>query len=232
MLRALIKFILLVIILTLVVGSVYLYLDRDHFANAPQLIVHEQPLIGEPSAQPLTYQAGPNADARTFILVPTASYTIFGRVLSLRRYSTLDYDGDLAPYDLALGWGQMSNRDVLKHIRFQHIGIDRVRYLSWSWRDSRSQKDPALAPFPLDQRLFSNTQIIPASPEIQQKINSLATGDFVRLRGQLVDARLPADPNWQPWKSSLSLDDRNDRWGDKEFSKDELMYVVAVEIMR
>lgn len=232
MLRGILKFLLFAAVIALCIGGVNLYLDRDPFASAPELVIAEKPVIGFPTMQPLRFKAGSGDDAREFILVPLASYTAFGRVLSNTRYWTQEYDNDLAPYDLALGWGAMSDRALLQHLRFKHVAIDKVRYLKWEWRDNSAKNNPQFSSTPHNTSLYSNTHIIPATADIRRQIASLNAGDFVRLKGHLVEAQLPADPQWGNWKSSVQLDDVTQSWGKKNESADELMYVTAVEIMR
>ena len=93
-----------------------------HFSNRP--IMHENGVIA--SVQPrqnATSQA--NLTLNDYVLTPLQSFEIEARVLSAEHYS-FGREADLAPVDLALGWGAMSDEAVLSKIdisqsnRFYH----------------------------------------------------------------------------------------------------------------
>lgn len=132
-------------------------------------------------------------------LQPLASFEIRARVISLHSYrSDPTPAGTLAPFDVALGWGPMADENILKRIEItQH---DRQYF--WRWWGA--------APLP-EKDLVShsaNIHLIPADDVIAAQIESLQPGQWVHLRGKLVEASHPKAA--KAWRSSLSRDDQGE----------------------
>ena len=125
-------------------------------------------------------------------IVPLEDFSIEARVLSAKRYR-FDRESDLAPIDLALGWGPMANPAVLQKVSVSQG--DRWYY----WR---------VAEFPIPRRDIethsANMHMIPATSAIEEKLKSAKEGDIVRLTGYLVEVLSP--DGWR-WRSSLSRED-------------------------
>ncbi len=145
-----------------------------------------------------------------FRLELQASFEIEARVLSTERYR-LGPTADLAPLDLALGWGVMSDQAVVDQIRVSQGG--RWYILRWD------QKPPA--PERVIMQSSGNMHIIPADDAIRSQAFALRRGEFVKLSGHLVNAQ---GPGGFRWKSSLSRDDTGD-------GACELFLVEAIEIL-
>ncbi|MDD3608928.1 MAG: hypothetical protein PHI49_04125 [Halothiobacillaceae bacterium] len=126
-------------------------------------------------------------------LVPLADYHLEARVLSTQHY-TLGREAELSPVDLALGWGRMSDRQVLDRLDISQGN----RFYYW-----RYQGEP---PIPHDEiiRSSSNHHMIPADETIARQLKAIRPGQLVEFSGQLVEAR--HDDGWR-WKSSLSRED-------------------------
>jgi hypothetical protein len=126
-------------------------------------------------------------------LKPLAAFEIKARVILAKRY-WFGRASDLAPVDLALGWGPMSDQDVLKHLKFSQS--DRFYF----WRTET---------FPIPREVIeshsANMHMIPGSPEVEKKLKTLRPGHIVHVRGYLVEAR-GADGG--RWTSSLSRTDK------------------------
>lgn len=118
-----------------------------------------------------------------------------GRVLSTQRYF-MDRESDLAPVDLALGWGVMADTSVTDKIEISQSN----RWYHWHVDE-----------FPIERREIethsANMHLIPATPEIETAIKSVKTGQRVKFSGDLVEVN--GDDGWY-WKSSLSRDDTGD----------------------
>ncbi len=128
-----------------------------------------------------------------FSLQPRARFDVQARVLSAERYR-LGLSADLAPLDLALGWGLMSDQAIIDQIQVSQGS----RWYILRWQLSA----------PADERSImqssGNMHIIPADEEVRDLAFSLRTGEFVELSGYLVDAH---GPGGFRWSSSLSRDD-------------------------
>ncbi len=122
-----------------------------------------------------------------------APFKLQARVLSSKQYFS-DRGADLAPVDLALGWGPMSDLSITNQISISQSN----RW--YRWRVSH---------FPIPRREIekhsANMHLIPSTPEIAAAIKAAETGRMVEFTGDLVEVT-SADGHWH-WKSSLTRDD-------------------------
>jgi hypothetical protein len=127
-----------------------------------------------------------------FRITPLATFDVRARVIAAARYR-FGRDADLAPVDLVLGWGAMSNSDVLKKISFSQGGR------AYTWMTST---------YPVSRRMIethsANMHMIPADAEIERQLKSIRAGNMVHLKGFLVE--VTTKDGWR-WKSSLTRDD-------------------------
>ncbi|MDA3859982.1 MAG: hypothetical protein PF445_02035 [Melioribacteraceae bacterium] len=125
-----------------------------------------------------------------------AKFELKAKVLGKERYR-FDRESDIAPYDLALGWGRMSDQTIIDKFDISQ----RARWFFW---------DTDSYPIPRKEieQSASNMHIIPATDEIMNELDDLVVGEIIYLKGYLVSAMAPED-GWR-WKSSLS---RNDTGG-------------------
>lgn len=130
-------------------------------------------------------------------LQPLASFTVEARVLGKTAY-TKDFAATISTYDLALGWGVMSDPAMLE--KFSITQSD--RYYQWRYWSK----------IPLDDREIknhsANMHLIPADDTILEKLHALPTGALIRIEGYLVEARHPRAS--KIWRSSLSRDDEGE----------------------
>jgi hypothetical protein len=120
-------------------------------------------------------------------LIPRAHYDITARVLRKEIYR-LDGGAGLAPVDLGVGWGPMSDSAVLDHIRFSQMG----RFLYWDARDGA---------FPIPAKVLQTDDALEA------RLKRLRPGQIVHVQGWLVDIR---GPGGFMWSTSLRRDDIGD----------------------
>lgn len=128
-----------------------------------------------------------------FDAVPLARFRVTARVLSTKRYAT-GREARIAPVDLALGWGRMSDSAVLSAFRISQS----FRAFHWS---------AAELPIPEDEivRSSANMHLIPASDEVRRTIERVRVGDVVAFEGALVEV-FERDRDWS-WCSSLTRED-------------------------
>jgi hypothetical protein len=111
-------------------------------------------------------------------LTPRATYDITARILGREDYR-FDPIADLAPLDLALGWGPMSDNRVLQAFKISQG----ARFYSWR---------PVTESLPIDlgevTRYSANTHVIPANASVAAELARLRlAGQVVHLKGLLVD---------------------------------------------
>ena len=125
-----------------------------------------------------------------------AQFELKAKVLGKERYR-FDRESDIAPYDLALGWGRMSDQVIVNKFDISQ----RRRWFYW-------KTDSYPIPRKEIEQSASNMHIIPATDEVMDELDDLIVGEIIYLKGYLVSAMYPKD-GWR-WKSSLSRTDRGD----------------------
>lgn len=153
---------------------------------SPGSIAPAEPQQTSPAKRTL-YRVG------NYELEPLADFEIEARVLSKEIYHA-DREADLAPVDLALGWGSMSDSAVLEKLSISQGG----RFYHYRWSDQ-----PPLPPAEIVSH-SANMHLVPASAAIEKQIKAVRPGQVVRIRGQLIEARAP--DGWR-WRSSLTRED-------------------------
>jgi len=110
-------------------------------------------------------------------LTVRATYQLKARVLARESYH-FDSLSDLIPEDLALGWGPMSDNDVLRSIDISQSN----RFYYWhASADARIARDAIISH-------SANTHVIPQTQAIARALSRLRPGEVVVLSGELVDA--------------------------------------------
>jgi len=125
-------------------------------------------------------------------VTPLAQFELEARVLGKESYR-LGREAEIAPTDLALGWGRMSDEAVLGHLSIRQTN----RFYIWSASD---------LPIPEQEIISSsaNMHLIAANKEVAGSIDRVRVGQIARLSGYLV--RLDSDDHWY-WVSSLTRAD-------------------------
>lgn len=128
-------------------------------------------------------------------ITPLARFEIRARILSTERYR-FDRAAELSPVDLALGWGPMSDSQVLGDITIRQSD----RWYFWS------ASHLPISPAEISSH-SANMHMIPATPGIARRLTGARVGQIVHLEGDLV--RADGKDGWH-WVSSLSRTDTGD----------------------
>lgn len=117
-----------------------------------------------------------------FKIIPIFSYKIGARVLSRERYY-FDKGAEIAPVDLALGWGKMSNDSLLHraNIKISQGG----RYYHWWAPDFNSLSRAEI------ETQSANVHLIPLTTQIKKQLLNIDQGDYVYIEGDLVNVIAP-----------------------------------------
>lgn len=180
------------VIASLIFASIAFYfvdiwVDRP-VSYGPGIIIPEEP--GQASLREAeSFKVG------EYTIKPFATFSLYGRVLSKEAYY-FDRGSDLAKYDLALGWKEMSDEKVLEEIDITQSG----RFYWWYTAD-----------FPVPRNKIehnsANMHLIPANEDIADKIAKARRGQVVDIEGYLV--KVSAPDGWH-WNSSSSRKDTGD----------------------
>ena len=127
-----------------------------------------------------------------FTILPMASLSIEARLLSKSRY-LIGKESKLAPLDFALGWGPMSDYQVLKKLK---ISQSNRWYYYWYKQPPISKKEIISH--------SANMHLIAANNDVAKMINKARRGEILKLNGYLVNVSL--EDGWH-WNSSLSRND-------------------------
>jgi hypothetical protein len=145
-----------------------------------------------------------------YTFIPAAEFWIEARILSRERYF-IDPEAKLSPIDLALGWGRMSDEQVLEKIKIRQGG----RFYHWRVRE-----------FPIPRREIetnsANMHLIPADKAVKKTLFRTRQGNVVRLNGYLVKIR--GEGGWY-WNSSMTREDTGNH-------ACEVIYVTSCEVVR
>jgi len=171
----------------LVIGGLllgfYFWSGRE-ISRQPGVLVADEPVQRQVSSS--------SREKHGYRIELVASFDIRGRVLGAERYH-FDRGAALSPVDLALGWGPMSDSDVLKQFTFSQGG----RFYSW-WAKS----------LPIPRNIIethsANMHMIPAADDIERRLKSIRAGNLVHIKGYLVEV---TGKDGFRWKSSLTRDD-------------------------
>ena len=118
-------------------------------------------------------------------LEPVARFRLEARVLGKRVYRT-DRAADLAPVDLALGWGRMSDTRVLERLRLWQD----YRFYFYAWTG-----EPPIPPEEMAQS-SANMHLIPADAAVARGLRRVRRGHLVRFEGLLVNVYGPQGFHW------------------------------------
>ncbi|WP_027883241.1 hypothetical protein [Meiothermus rufus] len=141
-----------------------------------------------PFQAPLTAPSDLRLEKPGYRFSPVASFELEARVLSKRLYHT-DPAAAIAPVDLALGWGPMSDTAVIRQLHIRQAD----HWYFYAWRQS--------PPIPPEEiiRNSANMHLIPANANIERRLKKLKPGHIVHIKGFLVNV---AGPDGFFWRTS------------------------------
>ena len=177
--------------LGLLLAAVFIILSVIHhrsssaIKHSPGVLAPEDP-VQEMIGGAVSWSAG------DYEITPLARFRITARVLGKKRY-TSGREADLSNYDLALGWGPMSDQAVLDKMQISQRG----RWYHYKFSSAPIQHGEIT-------RHSGNMHIIAADDRIAERLADIVTGHLVSLAGYLVLVR--AHDGWT-WASSLSRTD-------------------------
>jgi hypothetical protein len=174
------------LLLPLLLLAGWCVLPRAHGTTALHPVDWTRDPVQTPTDQPaftIATRKGP------VTLRPRYRFEISAVVAGAERYR-MDDGAFLSPLDLALVWGELPGEPYWNQVHYTQTG----RY--YLWGTSSPELDLAYIP-----AHSSNMHMIPADANVRRALLAAGTGDWVRLRGSLVDV---AGPGGFTWTSSTS----------------------------
>ena len=153
----------------LIVLGLWLYETLRPVPQPPGVLAPDAPRIEAVSGKPQVFER------QGHVLTALARFSAQARVLSVDRYG--DRAAQVAPFDIAIGWGPMSDSATLKLVDVAQTKRD-VVFQSF---------DPKLPEGQVGAYLV-NLHVIAADPELGKRLGELRSGNLVRLDGWLVEA--------------------------------------------
>lgn len=182
--------------------AVYNHVYNSWDYHGPGMLVAENPVQSKIRLKPFRVQ--------DFKIIPKAEFEIKARVLAKKQYS-MGIEAKISPMDLALGWGPMSDDDVLSQLKITQN--NRWYFVNYS----------SAPPIPHRQlmRHSGNMHMLPATQEIHDDLRKIKRGQVVSITGYLVNVY--RDDGWK-WYTSLSRTDTGAR-------SCEVVWVEDLEIL-
>lgn len=130
---------------------------------------------------------------KDYDITALASFEIKAKVLAKKNYR-FDRGAALAPVDLALGWGTMSDESILGAIKISQSG----RFYYW-------RVDSFPIPRHDIETQSANMHLIPANDSVKRVMGKIRHGDIIEISGSLVNVTAD-DGRWR-WNSSMTRHD-------------------------
>ena len=190
----------LLFIIPLIILAIYTFWPEKVITYPPGITAKEQPVQTNLSTNKVWQKDD-------FSIKAIAEYHLKARVLSRNNFS-IGRESKLSPLDLALGWGRMSDQEIIDK-------IDITQSNRWYHWETESH------PYDEISLNSANVHIIPANEIIEDKFDDVFKGSLIFLKGYLVE--VTAKGGWH-WKSSLRRDDTGG-------GSCELFWVEELEIL-
>ena len=142
---------------------------------------------------------------------PLAEYSISGKLLSKKKYGST-WNAKIAPYDFAIGWGDLLREDLKKIINYNQWG----RFYFFKYELNPPFKDKYIVEH------SSNNHIIPATENLKKLLFHIKEDDIITMEGFLVNIRGKMGNNFVNWKTSLKRKDTGN-------GSCELFYVTRIK---
>lgn len=174
-----------IVLALLIVGK--LFWPEFPITHAEGVLIPEEPWQGPPSIDTVWAHEG-------FTFTSLAEIAMEARVLSKKRYR-YGTEAEISKYDLALGWGPVSDQWLVDQLKFSQSG---------RWYYFRFRNPPPVSPNTVLNN-SGNFHTVASTDEILDTIADLRPGHLIYLKGQLV--RINDNSGWN-WQSSVSRTDR------------------------
>lgn len=159
--------------------------------------------IQEPIQIPTTGKAVKTKKGTTVEINYIASYNITGRVVDVQDYAGFNSMDILSPKDIGLTWGPLALDENNKKIKWTSWG-DRgliSKIYDREWLNEMGGIDQI-------GEYMSNNHLIPSDERIKKLIKLIKVGDYIRIKGYLVNVYCTDEGNrYYTWNSSTTRTD-------------------------
>lgn len=170
-----------------------------HVAHPAGIVVEAGPAIrlGETRA--------PWSDDKGFRYESLGAFEGRAMVLARRNYELGEFAA-LAPTDLALGWGELSDSRIVDQLTFPQMKSFSSRFVVPEFRRDSELRERSRQELEEMFRSLTHVHTIPGDPDIRKTLAGIRPGQVIRFRATLVQAVAPSGGRYE---SSVALGDRN-----------------------
>ncbi len=144
-------------------------------------------------------------------------YDLKGKVVATYHYLPTKTANKLSPVDMGIAWGYILNDENFDSIKWNETGS---RYLTWYTKNTKWLNEIGSI-----EGLYSNNHLIPSDKKIRKQIKKIKTGDYVELKGYLVNVYWQTSAGDYYWESSTTRTDTGD-------GACEVFYVTEVKWLK
>lgn len=198
------KILIALIAIILLILVRHMTLDRDVFQTGIEVPIQ----INLKNSEEIRH----NGKEGEVLLFPKAEYTLKGVVKSKKKYS--DYPSQISVYDLALAWGDLNTKENEDFITYSQSG----RWYYYRYKAGTPVSGDYIAEH------SANVHIIHKNEEILDQLKDVKEGDFIMLKGYLVDVDFTEHQSDSLWKTSTSRKDTGN-------GACEILYVEALTVL-
>jgi hypothetical protein len=144
-------------------------------------------------------------------------YEISGKAVATYHYLPTKTSNKLSPVDIGIAWGYILNDENFDSIKWRETGN---RFLNStiknrSWYNEIGGIDG----------LYSNNHLIPSNNKIKRQLKKIKPGDYIQIKGYLINAYWEQNNGEYYWESSTSRYDSGD-------GACEIIYVTDIKWLR
>ena len=145
------------------------------------------------------------------------SYDISGYVLASIKYMPTKKDNILSPIDVGIAWDDLVDKENLKHLKWMETG---TRYLYWKTKDTEWYQN-----YGDFSNKYSNNHLIAKDSKIESLIKKIKKGDYIRLKGYLVNVF------WDDGKEQFTWESSTTRY-DTGMGACDVLYVTEIKWLK
>lgn len=194
------KYILIITCLAALFSPATFARDIPKVTKKGQLVTHSPKQTEILNAQPFEHNG--------YSITPRYDFVLLGRILGKERYY-IGRETDLARYDLAIGWKEMSDIDYLTPLKISQ-GNRFYRYTYPAGYDKRTIAVNS-----------ANMHIVAANDNVKDVLSAIEEHDIIALKGQLININHTDGWRW------ISSNTRNDTGG----GACEIIWVTDIRII-
>lgn len=200
---------IIVILIVVIVGGTIVILNTPIFQSLEN--------ISAPIQNKCEYELVSTAvDRQTTKMMKMYSYEITGVIIGLKEYFPVNTIDKLSIRDVAIGWGILTQDNNYEKFKYYTI-VNRAS----TW-DMSGDVLTSLGGVDEINKNMSLNHLIYSNQETRDQMSELKIGDYVRIKGYLVNVDFAIEGEWN---TSITRDDKGNNSG-------EIIYVESIKWLK